>query len=108
GKARLRRDRPCADAVRCKRAELVDELPIVIEPRREWRTGRMVEQPRADAVPNLTPAALLIGRIEGINSEIVHVDRAAFVDQPQRTSPVGAPARLASIGPVVAGSRVQL
>jgi hypothetical protein len=62
----------------------------------------------ADACTNLTPAALLIGRIEGIDSKIVHVDRAAWVDQPQRTSPVGAPERLVRIGPVVKCPRVQL
>src|SRR5262249_58700590 len=81
--ARLRRSGPRDDAVRPKRAELVDELQIVVEAWCRWSAGRAIEQPGADAVANLATAALLVGRVHRIDSEVVQIDLAPRIDQRQ-------------------------
>src|SRR5262245_64320500 len=62
-KASLRGGGPRVDAVRTERAELVDELHVVVEAWYRRSAGLAIEQPRADAVADLATAALLVDRV---------------------------------------------
>jgi hypothetical protein len=54
-------------------AELIDQFPVIVEVRFKWSAWLMIEQACADAVADLTPVALLIGRPCRIESEVVEV-----------------------------------
>src|SRR5262249_36612431 len=105
--ARLRRSGPRDDAVRPKRAELVDELQIVVEAWCRWSAGRAIEQSGADAVANLATAALLVGRVHRIDSEVVQIDLAPRIDQGQRARAICPPERLPWVGAIVERPSVQ-
>jgi hypothetical protein len=54
----------------------------------------MIEQPGANTVTNLAAAALLIERARRIESEVIEIDLAVFIDKRQWNRTIGSPKRL--------------
>lgn len=84
GKACFGRNGPGVDIVLRERAELIDQLPIIIGAGFEWCAGLMIEQPCTDTVPNLAAVALLIERARRIESEVINVGLPLLIDEAQR------------------------
>src|SRR5579863_4905894 len=108
-KARFSRNSPRVDIILRERAELIDQLPVVVEARLvKGSPGLVIEQPRADTVTDLAPTTLLIGRARVINTQVIEIGLSALIDKRQRNRAVCSPERLLGAGSVVEGSRVLL
>src|SRR5271170_6934108 len=108
GKPRFGRDTPGVDIVLPECAELIDQLPVIVEARLKRSARLMIEQSRADAVTDLAPTALLIVRACRIEAEVVEVGLPAAIDDRERHGSVGSPKRLLRSGTVVEGSGILL
>src|SRR5271168_1608983 len=80
GEARFGRNSPGVEIVLPECAELIDQLPVVVEARFKRGDRLMIEQPRADAVTDLAAAALLVGGACRIDADRVenHIGSATL------------------------------
>ena len=101
-KARFSRDSPSVDIIFRERAELIDQLPVVVPARLvKGSPGLVIEQPGADTVPDLAPTSLLIDRARVIYSQVIDVGLPNAIDKGQRNRAICSPERLLRAGPIV-------
>jgi hypothetical protein len=91
GKTRFGRDSPGVDIVLRECAELIDQLPVIVEARFKRSARLMIEQPRADTVTDLTPTTLPIGSACRVEAQLIEVGLAAAIKKMEWHRSVSSP-----------------